>query len=675
MPLLPPLGHKQQHKKTLILDLDNTLIHSTFEGHAEADFTFSVEVAQTKQLVMVRQRPHLHTFLERASKLFEIVVFTASQKVYAEQLLDIIDPNGQYIKFRLYRDSCLYWEGHYFKDLTVLGRDLAHTLIIDDCPHSYGLQLGNGVPIKSWCEDDDDDHLLRLIPFLEDVARADDVRPLIKEKFKLRELVDSMSALYLVSPKVVCPSPTIPIGKIYTLDQLSIILGHTIGDFNSIQEWEEEVARIESFVAADEQARKWRQDLDAKLKAVVVKAAAALQPYSHPITVTTTPTTGKLALLHHSHLLTPYERQEIWGYDEVFFVGHPSTRKILGHGAPDMRNHGYDDDYDNYQVVIGDHIAYRYEVMGLLGRGTFGSVLHCIDHSRKGQHVAVKVVRNIPEFHRQAQAESYMLNKIQMDESNDGENIVKAFHAFEFRSHRCFTFEKLDTDLHQHHMADDFKPQTTAFIWHVAEQVLKALDTLHRLNIIHADLKLDNIMLQRPHSSDVKLIDFGQSCFADRILASSAQARAFRAPEVVLGQKFGLPIDMWSFGCILAQLATGEMLFPARDEEDLMALIIQLLGCPSALQLSSSPYAPNFFDVIFEDDACAPIPIQWINDDGSRREQKPGEKTLEQFLKGASMDKQFVDLLKRCLVWDPDHRITASEALQHPFITGCPDIV
>jgi CTD small phosphatase-like protein 2 len=182
--------------KTLVLDLDETLVHSTLEGYVEADFTFPVEVGQTKHLVMVRQRPHLHTFLERASKLFEIVVFTASQKVYAEQLLDIIDPQGKHIRHRVYRDSCVFWEGNYLKDLTVLGRDLAHTLIVDNSPQAFGFQLDNGVPIESWYDDDDDDELLKLIPFLEDVARADDVRPLIREKFKLRELVDSLSVLF-----------------------------------------------------------------------------------------------------------------------------------------------------------------------------------------------------------------------------------------------------------------------------------------------------------------------------------------------------------------------------------------------------------------------------------------------------------------------------------------------
>lgn len=189
--LLPRLT-RHSHKKTLVLDLDETLVHSTLDGSIEcSDFVFPVSLGNITHIVGVRKRPHLHTFLKRMARLFDIVVFTASQQIYAEQLLDIVDPNGEYIRHRIYRDSCVVWEGNYLKDLTVLGRDLAHTIIVDNSPQAFGFQLENGVPIESWYDDDDDIELLRLIPFLEQLALVDDVRPHLCDKFGLRDLVEA----------------------------------------------------------------------------------------------------------------------------------------------------------------------------------------------------------------------------------------------------------------------------------------------------------------------------------------------------------------------------------------------------------------------------------------------------------------------------------------------------
>ena len=142
-----------------------------------------------RHMVAVRMRPHLHLFLNRVAELFEVVVFTASQQIYAEQLLDILDPGEKRIRHRIYRDSCVFWEGNYLKDLTVLGRDLAHTLIIDNSPQAFGFQLENGVPIESWYDDDQDTELLKLLPFLEEVAAASDVRTLIDQQYRLKDLV------------------------------------------------------------------------------------------------------------------------------------------------------------------------------------------------------------------------------------------------------------------------------------------------------------------------------------------------------------------------------------------------------------------------------------------------------------------------------------------------------
>lgn len=111
-----------------------TLVHSTLEPCDDADFSFPVFFNMKEHIVHVKKRPHLRTFLERVAQIFEIVIFTASQSIYAKQLLDILDPDGKLISRRAYRESCVFTDGSYTKDLTVLGVDLAKIVIIDNSP-------------------------------------------------------------------------------------------------------------------------------------------------------------------------------------------------------------------------------------------------------------------------------------------------------------------------------------------------------------------------------------------------------------------------------------------------------------------------------------------------------------------------------------------------------------
>ncbi|KAL7572330.1 hypothetical protein ACA910_021547 [Epithemia clementina (nom. ined.)] len=180
-PTAPPI--------TLVLDLDETLVHCTVEAIPDADLTFPVEFHGTTYQVHVRLRPYLKSFLKKIQGNYEVIVFTASQKVYANELLNLIDPEGIYIQHRLFRESCMAVEGNFLKDLNVLGRDLSKTVIVDNSPHAFGFQVDNGIPIESWFEDPNDRELLKLAKFLEKLRSCNDVRPIVRERFRCHERI------------------------------------------------------------------------------------------------------------------------------------------------------------------------------------------------------------------------------------------------------------------------------------------------------------------------------------------------------------------------------------------------------------------------------------------------------------------------------------------------------
>jgi CTD small phosphatase-like protein 2 len=156
------LSTRSAPEVNLVLDLDETLVHCCVDPIPDADLTFPVNFNGQNYTVYVRKRPHLDKFFALIAGKFEVTVFTASQQVYAERLLNLLDPEGKHIHHRLYRDTCLNVDGNFLKDLSVLGRDLSKTVLVDNSPHAFGYQLDNGVPIESWFDDKNDTELLKV---------------------------------------------------------------------------------------------------------------------------------------------------------------------------------------------------------------------------------------------------------------------------------------------------------------------------------------------------------------------------------------------------------------------------------------------------------------------------------------------------------------------------------
>ncbi|KAJ5080425.1 ctd small phosphatase-like protein [Anaeramoeba ignava] len=161
-------------KKTLVLDLDETLVHSSFDPIGNADFTVQVTIGNENHQVYVKKRPNADFFLQRLGNLYEIIIFTASDPRYANQVIDRIDTSN-IVKARLFRDDCVQHFSFFVKDLSLLGRDLKSTIIVDNSPVSYLFHKENAIPIKTWIDDPNDDELLKCFQLLERILPLQNV--------------------------------------------------------------------------------------------------------------------------------------------------------------------------------------------------------------------------------------------------------------------------------------------------------------------------------------------------------------------------------------------------------------------------------------------------------------------------------------------------------------------
>lgn len=340
------------------------------------------------------------------------------------------------------------------------------------------------------------------------------------------------------------------------------------------------------------------------------------------------------------HKFSESETKEIRTYTEIFFIGNSQKK----------HNGVYDDEKGYYKTFVGDHIAYRYEILHIVGEGSFGIVVSCFDHKMHSP-VAIKILRNGQQFKENGELEVRNLNIISDGGHNDV--IIEKLSEFMFRNHFCIVFELLSSDLYQFLKQSQFRGLPIGVLRRITIQLLMGLKHIHHKGLIHCDLKPENILFKVSQKSGVKIIDFGSACPINEKQFTYIQSRFYRAPEVILELEYDEKIDIWSLGCILFELYTGTPLFMGNDEVEQLCRIIETLGEIPVNMLKRSPREELF------DDKFRLIQANSVD---------PGSNRISRQLK--KVDSSFVGFLEECLKIDYRQRINAAGALMHPWITG-----
>jgi dual specificity tyrosine-phosphorylation-regulated kinase 2/3/4 len=378
-------------------------------------------------------------------------------------------------------------------------------------------------------------------------------------------------------------------------------------------------------------------------RTVIKKGVVLINPETNSILPANPETTIKFL----GQYLTEFENIEILDYKEIYYIGKAS--KIQG--KINDNNWGYDNLKGDYILIIGDHIDYRYEILDIIGKGTFGQVCKCFDHMKKDL-LAIKIIKNKPKLNKQSLIEIKILKYLNSLDTGYNEGIVRMKNFFTFRSHVCIVFELLSMNLYEYSRINMFKQVSSNTLLNIAKQLLRTLKFIHNENVIHCDLKPENILLCNNPGAKIKIIDFGSSCYCDERLYSYIQSRYYRAPEILLGIPYSTGIDMWSIACILVELYIGYPLFPGDSEIDLFGRIVEVLGIPPMSVISQSKRKKVFFD---------------SEDKFKYREKyKTGSRSLVEIV--GPYDLGFIDFLTNILVWDQKLRLTADTALNHYWI-------
>lgn len=357
-----------------------------------------------------------------------------------------------------------------------------------------------------------------------------------------------------------------------------------------------------------------------------------------------------------------------------------------------------DDEDGHYIVHENSRLGEKYNLLNLLGQGTFGKVVRAID-IRSRKEVAVKIIRAVPKYRDASRIELRVLKTLREADEHNRNRCIQLRDCFDWRGHICIVTPLLGLSVFDFLKGGGFVPFPGSHIQAFARQLLGSIAFLHDLNLIHTDLKPENILLINhtyqtftynrniPSSStlttrsakfrrvllspQINLIDFGSATFDDEYHSSVVSTRHYRAPEIILGIGWSHPIDLWSLGCILVECWTGDALFQTHDCCEHLGMMEAVTGNAidksiiREVQKSSKRGDRNSAARFFKNGH-----LQYPMPDTPRQSRKfvRGMKRLEDIIPQTNnFNRLFLDLLRRIFVYDPKKRITAREALKHPW--------
>ncbi|KAL0364475.1 UNVERIFIED_CONTAM: putative serine/threonine-protein kinase dyrk2 [Sesamum angustifolium] len=322
---------------------------------------------------------------------------------------------------------------------------------------------------------------------------------------------------------------------------------------------------------------------------------------------------------------------------------------------------GFEED-KNFHVVLNSVIAGRYHVTEYLGSAAFSKAIQAHD-LHTGMDVCVKIIKNNKDFFDQSLDEIKLLKYVNKHDPADKYHLLRLYDYFYYREHLLIVCELLKANLYEFHKFNRESGGEVYFtmprLQSITIQCLEALQFLHSLGLIHCDLKPENILVKSYSRCEVKVIDLGSSCFETDHLCSYVQSRSYRAPEVILGLPYDKKIDIWSLGCILAELCTGNVLFQNDSPATLLARVIGIISPIEQDMLAKGRDTYKYFTknhMLYE-----------RNQETNRLEYLiPKKSSLRHRLPMG--DQGFIDFVAHLLEINPKKRPSASEALKHPWL-------
>ena len=227
-----------------------------------------------------------------------------------------------------------------------------------------------------------------------------------------------------------------------------------------------------------------------------------------------------------------------------------------------------------------DGLAEEYKIDSFIGEGVFGKVYEAQDVNNNEKPVAIKFIRNLPAYSRQGRKEIVVMKKLMENEESRNSNIVQMIDYFNYKGHVSIVFEKLDVSLLELIERTGYTGFPFQEISQITSQIINGLIYAKSKNIIHADIKPENILFVRKNSMEIRIVDWGSAFFSDEQPQTYLQSRFYRAPEVLFCHEDSpfSEIDTWSLGCIISEIYLGLPIFPGNSHYDQALKILNLLG-------------------------------------------------------------------------------------------------